>query len=294
MWSLCPNVILNSLILGAIYGLLGLGLTIVYGGMRIANLAHGEIVLAGSFIAFAVTTELGISPLFAIPLAFAALFLLGAGLYFVAGRRLQNSSDPELASFLFFYGISLMLAATFLFVFGADTRTLAYEFKPLSFRFLGMSVSHARVLAGIVAVAFVPVIFWTLYRTIYGKALRAAVMNRDALRIIGVNVEKLSLFAFAISFGIAGATGVLIALVFPAFSPFSGLDYTITGFVVIVLGGLGSPLGALLGGLIFALAEQLTTLFIGQSSGLLVGFLILVMVIVMRPSGLIGRAEWRA
>lgn len=294
MTSLMTGAIVNAIALGILYGLLGLSLTIVYGAMRIANLAHGEMVLAGSYVAYVVTTQLGYSPLAAIPVAFILLFLLAFALFAVAGRRLQAARDPEMASFLFFYGVSLMVASGLLFLFDADARSVIFQFQPLSYRVLGLVIPKARVVAVGVAMVLVPALFLFLYRTTSGKALRAAVMNRDALRIIGVDVERLSLVAFSVSAGIAGVTGVLLALVFPAFTPFSGLDYTITGFVVIVLGGLGSPLGALLGGMIFAFSEQLTTLWIGQSAGVLAGFLILVLVVAIRPAGLIGQAEWKS
>lgn len=294
MTSLMTGAIVNSIALGILYGLLGLSLTIIYGAMRIANLAHGEMVLAGSYVAYVVTTQLGYSPLTAIPVAFILLFLLAFALFSVAGRRLQAARDPEMASFLFFYGVSLMVASGLLFLFDADARSVIFQFQPLSYRVLGLVIPKARIVAVGVALVLVPALFLFLYRTTSGKALRAAVMNRDALRIIGVDVERLSLVAFSVSAGIAGVTGVLLALVFPAFTPFSGLDYTITGFVVIVLGGLGSPLGALLGGMIFAFSEQLTTLWIGQSAGVLAGFLILVLVVAIRPAGLIGQAEWKS
>lgn len=294
MTSLMTGAIVNAVALGILYGLLGLSLTIVYGAMRIANLAHGEMVLAGSYVAYVVTTQLGYSPLAAIPVAFILLFLLAFALFAVAGRRLQAARDPEMASFLFFYGVSLMVASGLLFLFDADARSVIFQFQPLSYRVLGLVIPKARIVAVGVALVLVPALFLFLYRTTSGKALRAAVMNRDALRIIGVDVERLSLVAFSVSAGIAGVTGVLLALVFPAFTPFSGLDYTITGFVVIVLGGLGSPLGALLGGMIFAFSEQLTTLWIGQSAGVLAGFLILVLVVAIRPAGLIGQAEWKS
>lgn len=294
MTSLMTGAIVNAVALGILYGLLGLSLTIVYGAMRIANLAHGEMVLAGSYVAYVVTTQLGYSPLAAIPVAFILLFLLAFALFAVAGRRLQAARDPEMASFLFFYGVSLMVASGLLFLFDADARSVIFQFQPLSYRVLGLVIPKARVVAVGVALVLVPALFLFLYRTTSGKALRAAVMNRDALRIVGVDVERLSLVAFSVSAGIAGVTGVLLALVFPAFTPFSGLDYTITGFVVIVLGGLGSPLGALLGGMIFAFSEQLTTLWIGQSAGVLAGFLILVLVVAIRPAGLIGQAEWKS
>ncbi|UDQ88311.1 branched-chain amino acid ABC transporter permease [Xanthobacter autotrophicus] len=294
MTPLMTGAIVNAVALGILYGLLGLSLTIIYGAMRIANLAHGEMVLAGSYVAYVVTTQLGYSPLAAIPVAFTLLFLLAFALFAVAGRRLQTARDPEMASFLFFYGVSLMVGSGLLFLFDADARSVIFQFQPISYRVLGLVIPKARVVAVGVALVLVPALFLFLYRTTPGKALRAAVMNRDALRIVGVDVERLSLVAFSVSAGIAGVTGVLLALVFPAFTPFSGLDYTIAGFVVIVLGGLGSPLGALLGGMLFAFSEQLTTLWIGQSAGVLAGFLILVLVVAIRPAGLIGQAEWKS
>lgn len=294
MQSFLISALANGLILGIIYGLLGLSLTIIYGVMRISNLAHGEIVVAGSFVTLYITSNLHLSPLAALPIAFVLLAAFGFVIYTIAGKRLQNSSDPELASFLFFYGVSLMLGATFLYLFEADVRSINYQFKPASFEVGTLTFSHARVLASLTAMVLVPVIFYLLYRTIYGKALRAAVMNRDALRIVGIDVDKLSLITFSICVGVAGVTGVLMALVFPAFSPFSGQDFTITSFIVIVLGGLGNPFGAILGGVLFAVTEQLTTLYFGQSVSLIAGFLILVIVVVFRPAGLVGRIEWRA
>jgi branched-chain amino acid transport system permease protein len=113
-------------------------------------------------------------------------------------------------------------------------------------------------------------------------------MNREALQIVGVDIVKLSAFAFALATGLAGVTGVLIALVFPAFNPFSGAEYSIIGFIVVVLGGLGSPIGALIAGLIYGLAEQLATVFLPQAMAPVVGFLILVGTILVRPTGILG------
>jgi len=132
-----------------------------------------------------------------------------------------------------------------------------------------------------------------LYRTLAGKALRAAIMNRDAIQIVGVNIDRLSALAFGLAVGLGAVTGVLIALVFPAFGPFSGLDFTLIGFVVIVLGGLGHPVGAILGGIVFGIAEQLAIVFMPQSMSPVVGFVILVATIMLRPAGLFGRVSLR-
>lgn len=294
MSALLPQTIINGLMVGAIYGLLGTSLTLLYGVMRIVNLAHGDLIVVGSYIAFVLSVHTGFHPFVAVIVAFFALAVLGALIYLGAVRRIQNAAEPETASFLMFYGLSLMITAVLLQIFDADTRSISFQFEPLSFEVAGIYISHARVFAIAVELAILAGLFWFLFRTLLGKALRGAAMNRDALRIIGVNVDRLSLVAFAVSIGLAGATGVLLALVFPAFGPVGGLDYTIIGFIVIVLGGLGHPLGALLGGLIFGLSEQISTLYLGQSVGLIVGFLILVVVISVRPQGLLGRSAWHA
>ena len=129
---------------------------------------------------------------------------------------------------------------------------------------------------------------WFLFRTLPGKALRAAAMNREAIQIVGVNIVRLSALAFALAFGLAGVTGVLIALVFPAFSPFSGGEYSIIGFIVIVLGGLGNPIGALIAGVFFGIAEQMATVFLPQALAQIVGFALLVATVLVRPTGLFG------
>ncbi len=294
MTALLPQVLINGLIVGAIYGLLGLSLTIVYGAMRVANLAHGDLVVAGSFIAFVMTTQQGQSPMLSMLVAFIGVAAIGGLIYSLALRRLQNSPEPEIASFLFFYGVSLMTGAALLFIFGADTRSVLFQFDPISFRFADVIVSHARILALAIGIAIVAGIFFVLYRTIYGKALRAAIMNREALLVVGVNIDRLSLVAFAVSFGVIGLTGVLIGLVFPAFHPFSGLEFTIIAFIVVVLGGLGHPVGAVVGGIIFGLCEQVTALYLGQSLGMIVGFLVLIVIILIKPDGLFGRASWNA
>jgi len=142
-----------------------------------------------------------------------------------------------------------------------------------------------------VTAAITALMGWFLFRTLPGKALRAAQMNREAIQIVGVNIVRLSALAFSIAFGIAGLTGVLISLVFPAFNPFSGAEYSIIGFIVIVLGGLGNPIGALVAGVFYGVAEQMASVFLPQALAQIVGFAILVGTILLRPTGLFG---WRA
>ncbi|SEP13982.1 branched-chain amino acid transport system permease protein [Rhodospirillales bacterium URHD0017] len=288
MELLILNGLVNGLIVGGIYALVGVSLTLLYGVLRVVNFAHGEFVIAGSFLAFVLFTSFGIPPLLAVPIAAVVFFIAGWGLYYVLIPRLARSDDPELMSFLMFYGVSIAAAALMLLLFEADSRTIDYTFTPVSVQVGPIYVSTARLVAFAITVVVSIALALFLFKTLPGKALRAAIMNPEAIQIMGVDIVRLSAFAFALASALAGVTGVLIALVFPAFNPFSGAEYTIIAFIVVVLGGLGNPVGALLAGVLFGLAEQMATVFLPQAMAQIVGFLILVGTIFFRPSGILG------
>ncbi|MGH8733310.1 MAG: branched-chain amino acid ABC transporter permease [Burkholderiales bacterium] len=288
MELLILNGLVNGLIVGGIYALVGVSLTLLYGVLRVVNFAHGEFVIAGSFLAFVLFSGFGVPPLLAVPIAAVAFFAAGWGLYYVLIPRLARSDDPELMSFLMFYGVSIAAAALMLLLFEADSRTIDYTFTPVSMQVGPIYVSTARLVALAITVVISIALALFLFKTLPGKALRAAIMNPEAIMIMGVDIVRLSAFAFALASALAGVTGVLIALVFPAFNAFSGAEYTIIAFIVVVLGGLGNPVGALLAGVLFGLAEQMATVFLPQAMAQIVGFLILVGTIFFRPSGILG------
>jgi len=288
MELLILNGLVNGLIVGGIYALVGVSLTLLYGVLRVVNFAHGEFVIAGSFLAFVLFSSFGVPPLLAVPIAAVAFFAAGWGLYYVLIPRLARSDDPELMSFLMFYGVSIAAAALMLLLFEADSRTIDYTFTPVSMQVGPIYVSTARLVALAITLVVSIALALFLFKTLPGKALRAAIMNPEAIMIMGVDIVRLSAFAFALASALAGVTGVLIALVFPAFNAFSGAEYTIIAFIVVVLGGLGNPVGALLAGVLFGLAEQMATVFLPQAMAQIVGFLILVGTIFFRPSGILG------
>lgn len=288
MTALVLNGLVNGIIVGGLYALLGLSLSLLYGVLRVVNFAHGELVIGGSFVAYMLFRALGLPPLYSLPVAAVSFFAAGWCAYYLLIPRLSRSDDPETVSFLLMYGFSIALAATLLLLFGADSRSIDYSFNPISVAIGPVNVSTARVVALAVTIVITAAMGWFLFRTLPGKALRAATMNREATQIIGINVVRLSALAFALAFAIAGMTGVLIALVFPAFSPFSGGEYSIIGFIVIVLGGLGNPVGALIAGVFYGVAEQMATVFLPQALAQIVGFALLVATILVRPTGLFG------
>ncbi len=289
MELLIANGIVNGIIVGSVYALIGLSLTLLYGVLRVVNFAHGEFVIAGCFFSFVLFESLGLPPLAAIPLAALAFFAAGWGAYFLLLPRLSRSDDPESMSFLLMYGVSILLSAGMLMIFEADSRSLSFTFSPISIALGQVYVSTARLVALAITAVIVGAMGWYLYRTMAGKAIRAAIMNRDAIQIVGVDVHRLSAFVFALAIALAGVTGVLTAMVFPAFSPFSGGEFTTIGFIVIVLGGLGNPVGALLAGILYGVTEQLASVFVQQALAPIAGFVILIATIFLRPAGLLGR-----
>ncbi|MFT0545516.1 branched-chain amino acid ABC transporter permease [Allopusillimonas ginsengisoli] len=293
MTSLLLQGVINGLILGCIYGLIGLGLNIIYGVLRVVNFAHGEFLVVGAYFAWAALQYLGIHPFLALPLSFVVFFGVGYLLYFLLIPRISRSNDPETSSLLLMFGVSLALGAIMLLLFDADARTLDYAIEPAFLSFGNVILPSIRLIALVITLIIVGALTFFLYRTQVGKALRAIIMNKDAVNIVGINAERLSGVAFGLGIGLAAATGVIVALVFPSFSPFMGTDYTLIGFVVIVLGGLGHPIGALLGALLYGVTEQVAMVYVNPSLATILGFSLMIATIFIRPSGLMGQRQLR-
>ncbi|SOE52378.1 High-affinity branched-chain amino acid transport system permease protein LivH (TC 3.A.1.4.1) [plant metagenome] len=291
MNALLIQGLLNGLILGALYGLVGLGLNIIYGVLRVVNFAHGEFLVLGAYFAWVLLSVFGINPFVALPLAFISFFILGYGLYFLLVPRMAKSDDPETSSLLLMFGVSISLGAAMLLCFEADARTLDVAVEPVFLSFGEIILPTIRLIALGIALLLVAALTFFLYRTQVGKALRAIIMNRDAVSIVGINAKRLSAVAFGLGIGLAAATGVIIGMVFPSFSPFMGNDYTLIGFVVIVLGGLGHPIGALVGALLYGITEQVAVVYMNPSMATALGFLLMVAMIFIRPSGLLGQRQ---
>ncbi|MFT4195623.1 branched-chain amino acid ABC transporter permease [Ottowia sp.] len=293
MLTLTLQALVNGLVVGAIYGLIAIGLNLIFGVLRVVNFSHGEFVVAGSYLAWLLMHQAGLNPLLAVPVAFIVFGAAGYGLYYLLVPRLRRSDDPESASLLATYGLSIVVAAILLLAFEADPRSLGYAIEPASIMIGPIVVPTLRLVALALVLVLMGTMSWFLYRTLAGKALRAITMNPDAVQIVGINVGRLSALAFGVGLGLAAVSGVLTALVFPSFSPFAGADYTLIGFIVVVLGGLGHPVGAVVGALIFAVTEQVMSIYVNASLALAVGFAVLVFVLFVKPSGLFGKTYRR-
>ena len=299
------NAVIGGIVFGVVYALIGCSLNVLAGVLRVINFAHGEFIIAGSFFAFALLNTFAIHPLIALPLCAVAFFFAGLGLYYLLVPRLAKSDEPETSSFLLMFGVSLMAVSVITWIFEADIRPMNFSFEPINVTLFKIEdaygpgrdgrvlVPTARLVALGINLALIVALTWFFYRTLPGKALRAATMNRDAVQIVGINIHRLSAMAFGLATSLAGITGVLLALVVPSIDPNGGPDIALIGFVVIVLGGLGHPVGALFAGIIFGFVEQFSNLLLPQAAAQMVGFIILVAVIFVRPEGLFGKGQLR-
>ena len=302
---LLVNAILGGIIFGAVYALIGASLNVLYGVLRVVNFAHGEFILAGGFFAYVLLNAFGLNPLLALPFAAAVFFAAGYGLYYLLIPRLARSDEPETASFLLMFGVSLMIISVLTWIFEADVRPVNFSFDPINFvlytvenaygegRHGKVLIPTARLVALAVNVVIIAAMTWFLYRTLAGKAMRAAIMNREAVQIVGIDIHRLSASAFGLAAALAAVTGVLLTLVVPSIDPNGGADLTLIGFIIIVLGGLGHPVGALAAGVIFGLVEQVSNVLMPQAAAQMLGFIILIVVVFFKPAGLFGRQRSR-
>jgi branched-chain amino acid transport system permease protein len=247
----------------------------------------------------------GLHPILSLPIVAIAFFFIGFGLYYLLIPRLAKSDEPETSSFLLMFGVSLMMIAAMMWIFEADIRAVEFSFDPINVSLLVIQdaygegrdgrviVPTARLVALAINALLIIALTYFLYRTLTGKAIRAAIMNREAIQIVGINIHNLSASAFGLAAALAGITGVVLAFVVPSIDPNGGQDISLIGFIVIVLGGLGHPVGALIAGVLFGLVEQISTVFLPQAAAQMLGFVILIIVIFVRPQGLMGRMTLR-
>ncbi|MFO7665321.1 MAG: branched-chain amino acid ABC transporter permease [Desulfobacterales bacterium] len=293
MFDLILMAIVSGLAVGIVYGLIGIGMNILYGVIRVVNFAHGEFMMLGAYLAFTLNRIWGMNSLESIGIVVPIFFVLGLILHRLLYDRIQKSDDPEIASFLIFFGVSLVITALILLIWKADPRSIPFPFTKVSIIIGPIFLSMGRLISA--ACCFVAIIALTffLYRTYTGKAIRAIIENREAVSILGIDVKSVSGIVFGMGLAIVGITGCLITLSFPAITPVMGQSYTNIAFLVIVLGGLGTPLGALLGGLVFGLAESLSAVFMPLALSPVVAFALLILMVMIRPQGLLGKVSTR-
>ena len=281
--TIVGQVIASGLLAGSLYGMVALGLGLVFGVMRVINIAHGTLLTLGAYTTFWWFHLFGVNPYLSLLLSMPLLFIVGLLLQRALVARVVDA--PELSSLLLTFGISIALVNTLQLAFTSDIRSV--EFLTGSFMVGDIALSKSRLIAFAFALAITGLAVWFLRATRFGKAIRATSQSRELALACGIDVQRVHAYAFGVASALAGAGGTLIAVIV-AIQPQMGQVYTIKSFLVIVLGGAGNYSGALLGGLLLGLVEQLTSLFLTTQVSEAAAYILLVLVLLLRPRGLLG------
>ena len=280
------STITMGIMLGGLYALVALGLSIVFGVMRLINVAHGDLLLLASYLTLTLMTYLGLDPIIGLVIVIPALFFIG----FVVQKYLLNRAftiSME-APLIIAFGISIVLQNVFQIFWSPLSRGLTTSYTLKSFSIGALNLPIVYLLDFFVGVIVMIFLHQFLHRTYLGKAINAASQDRRAAHLMGINTKQVYAFAFAIAMAIAAIAGVFVALTFP-FTPQSGVSFLIIAFGVVVLGGLGSIAGTFVGGLVMGLAQTLGGYFLGTNAQMLIAYLIVIVLLATRPQGLFGR-----
>ncbi len=281
----------NGLALGSVYALIALGYTMVYGILKIINFAHCDILMVGAFAGYFVLGALGVSPItmiiaFIISMVICATF--GVVIEKACYKPLRKS--PKINVLITAIGVSLALenGARVVPFIGPNPKQFP-TFKNVNIDFFGIGISQIQIINFIIAVVLMLILTIIVNFTKTGKAMRAVSYDRDAAALMGINVDNIISFTFAIGASLAGAAGILFASAYPQVEPYMGMMPGIKAFVAAVLGGIGNIPGAMLGGFILGSAETLTKGFISSKLADAVAFGILILILVIKPSGILGK-----
>lgn len=282
------NALIQGILIGGIYTATALGLTLIFGVLRIVNLAHGEFVIAGGFLSLALTNALGIDPLITLPVVVA----IGAAAGWLLHRGLlgplagQGATQPLVATF----GLALLLQALFAQVFSYDAQSIPAPYADAGVSLLGVRVQAAYLISLALAVTLTGATYFLVQRTRWGAAVRAAGRQPDVAALVGIDVRRVHATVFALATGLALAGGVMVG-VSTSFTPTSGAAYLVFGFTVVVLGGIGNIPGTLLAALTLGVVQSLTTLWFGGEYRDLVVYVLFLALLTARPQGLFAKVQ---
>ena len=284
--DLIANVVVSGLLTGLVYGLMALGLSVIFGVVRVVNFAHGEMMTIAMYAATVLFAALKLDPFVAmLPIA-AAFFVFGYALQ--AGLINPFITRPEHSQFMLLVAVAIILVNAMLMIFGPDARNVQVDYQLESFEIGPILVDKARLFAASAAVIAAAGLFAFFKYSLTGKAIRACADNYVGAKVVGLNVKHLYSLTFglgAVCVAIAGCAMVLLVDVTPPLGP----AYTLLAFVIVIVGGLGSMGGALLGGVLIGVSEALAGLFITPSAKSMFSFGLLILVLLLRPQGLLGR-----
>lgn len=284
MTQLIQNLILG-LLLGGVYALVAGGLTLIFGVMRVINIAHGAFLILAAFITYSLWSAFGIDPLLSIVITTPVIFLIGWLTYKAVVAPIRTA--PMSSTVLLTFGLALVLEAVMGMVWGNNSTAIRPSYANESFTFAGLYMPKAQVYGGLVAVLVLVALGFMLSKTWLGRAIRAAAVNPASAELVGIKVAAVAALVFALGIAAAGAGGAIVGVLYP-FVPGAHYQWIARLLAIVVLGGMGSLNGAILGAVIFGVAETLTSAYISPSWATAVPYAIVFAVLLIRPQGLLG------
>ena len=281
--------LISGILIGGVYALIGIGLTLIFGVMRVINFAHGDILMVGMYVTYLLFTLLGIDPFVSVLLSFPLMFLFGGALQKVFINRVLNAVAQN--QILLTIGLGLVMSNAMMLIFTSDYKILTTSYSSATIQVGGgVSVSTPLLISFLITAAITAALYWFLLKTDTGQAIRATAQDRDAAQLMGINVKRMSIIAFGLGAALAGTAGALISPTYYIFPQVGGV-FTLKAFVITVLGGMGSVVGATLGGILIGITESMSAVYISSGWKDVVVFVLFLLVLLFKPSGLMGKSR---
>ncbi len=289
--SIFIQTVTSGILLGGLYGLIALGMTLIFGVMRIINLAHGEFLMIGMYVSYILFTKFGVDPYLSIVVSVPLLFVMGIGIQRFLLMPLIKAKAPGENQILMTAGIGLVLTNAALLIFSPNYFTVLTTYSNATASIGKISVSLPLLWDFLICFGITGILYLFIMKTDTGCSIRAVAQNIDSARLMGINIDRIMIITFGVGAALVGAAGTLFMPIFYVF-PAIGELFTLKAFIVTVLGGMGSALGALVGGVTLGIVEQIGASYISMALKDALGFVIFVLVLIFRPSGLVGKSRF--
>ncbi len=286
MAEIVPQIIVSGLLIGGVYALVSVGLSLLFGVVDIVNFAHGEFLMLGMYTTYWIWVFSGVDPLITLIISIPVMFLTGALLMKYLFKRVIDASP--LTQIFLTVGLQILLQNVALMAFSANYRTIQVVYNEIVWNIGGVTIQISRLIAFFIAILLSIILWLFLTRTDMGKAMKASQLDRETAKLMGINTDKIFMIAAGISAAITGAAGTAISTFFYVF-PTVGVSFGLMAYITVILGGLGNLKGAFVGGLLIGVAEAFGVQYVGADSGLLLAFIIFIVLLTIKPQGLFSK-----